>query len=102
MRLPSVLHFDRSSLRDVRSSPVHQKMQFVVRKLTTMTDWCRIRFDLSIRNMRTLGTELFLLVLTDEQSLSYRVAGELGQCIVVSSLNVTDCIRINTTGLNAE
>ena len=69
MCLSAVLRFGRNSFHDVHSCPIHQKLQFVLRKLTTMTAWCRIRvIDLPIRNMTTLGTELVTVVLAKEQS----------------------------------
>jgi Ran GTPase-activating protein (RanGAP) involved in mRNA processing and transport len=105
MRLPTVVRLSRSFWGDARNGTAAEKLQFVMRQLTLMTAWCRIRtLDLPDCGMQEQDAERLAGVLAQCPALAHldlcgnsgfgaagaeRLAGVLGQCRELVHLNLS-------------
>jgi Ran GTPase-activating protein (RanGAP) involved in mRNA processing and transport len=76
MCLPAVVRLSRSFWSDARNGTAAEKLQFVLRQLTSLTDRCRIKIlEQPLCEMRGQNVE--------------RLAGVLGQCADLTHINLS-------------
>jgi Ran GTPase-activating protein (RanGAP) involved in mRNA processing and transport len=107
MRLPAVVRLSRSYWDDTRNGTAAEKLQFVLRQLTVVTEWCRITtLELPRCKMEGQDAENLAGVLAQCPALAHldlsenynfgaagaeSLAGVLGQCRELVHLNLSSC-----------
>jgi hypothetical protein len=103
LRLPAVIRLSISFWKDARNGTAAEKLQFVMRQLTTLSTWCLITtLELPSCNIEGQDAERLAGVLAQCRSLAHfnladnliepdgaaSLAGVLGQCAALAHLNL--------------